>query len=77
MTEAIAHGVVRFVDRRFEHAIDTPLSGAVEVIYELDDEPDSLRSLVVPRNRLPPGLAKGAVITVTTDADGERAVALR
>lgn len=69
MAEIRERGLVRFIDRRLENTVGEPDSGTVELIYEPTDEPDTLRSKRVAGDRIPEGLARGAVVEIV-DADG-------
>jgi hypothetical protein len=68
MRNASQRGVVSFVDRRFaQPGSDPSRSGTIEVIYYLEDDPDSLRAVTVDADNVPSGLKKGDGIAI---ADG-------
>jgi len=62
MTQGLAQ--VHFVDHRFAQATEGPDAGTVEIIYELDSEPDSMMSVKVPTADVPEGLRRGSKVLI-------------
>ena len=75
MSEDRRPAVVQFVDKRRAGAPEG--AGVIEVIYELDNDPETLRALTLPRNEVPEGLRKGSKVLVTFAGDRATAVSAR